>query len=177
MDITFQVPMQYCSLRYWTLFPYHVASTTGCCFCFAPISSFFLELFLHSSLVAYGAPADLGSSSFRVLSFCLFIIFVGFTRQEYWSGLPFLLQRTTFCQNSPPWPVCRGWPYMAWLIVSLNWTRLWSMWSDWLVFCDCGYQFVCPLMEKDKKLMEASWWERLTEGEIGSCSDGWGHVQ
>ena len=43
--------------------------------------------------------------------------------------------------------------------------RLWSMWLDWLVFCDCGFQSVCPLMEKDKRLMEASWWERLTEGE------------
>ena len=35
------------------------------------------------------APADLGSSSFSVLSFCLFILFMGFSRQEYWSGLPF----------------------------------------------------------------------------------------
>ena len=47
---------------------------------------------------------------------------------------------------------------------------------DWLVFCDCGLQSVCPLMEKDKRLMEASWWESLTEGETGSCSDG-GHAQ
>ena len=23
----------------------------------------------------------------------------------------------------------------------LNWTELWSMWSDWLVFCDCGFLF------------------------------------
>ena len=30
-----------------------------------------------------------GSSSFRVLSFCLFTLFMGFSRQEYWSGLPF----------------------------------------------------------------------------------------
>ena len=51
------------------------------------------------------------------------------------------------------------------------------MWSDWLVFCDCCFQSVFPLMEKDKRLMEASWWERLTEGETGSCSDGRGHVQ
>ena len=27
-------------------------------------------------------------------------------------------------------------------------------------------------MKKDKRLMEASWWEKLTEGETGSCSDG-----
>ena len=26
-------------------------------------------------------------------------------------------------------------------------------------------------MENDKRLMETSWWERLTEGETGSCSD------
>ena len=45
--------------------------------------------------------------------------------------------------------------------------KLWPMWSDWLVFCDCGFQSVCPLMEKDKKLVEASWWERLTEGNLG----------
>ena len=50
------------------------------------------------------------------------------------------------------------------------------MWSVWLVFCDCGFQSVCPLMDK-KRLMEASWWERLTEEETGSCSDGWGHPQ
>ena len=39
--------------------------------------------------VAYWAPTDLGSSSFSILSFCLFILFMGFSRQEYWSGLPF----------------------------------------------------------------------------------------
>ena len=26
-----------------------------------------------------------------------------------------------------------------------------------------------------KRLVEASWWERLTVGESGFCSDGWGH--
>ena len=63
------------------------------------------------------------------------------------------------------------------------------MWSDWLVFCDGGFQSVCPLLEKDKRLMEASWWERLTEKETGSyfgamlsksliqfSVDGWGCV-
>ena len=54
-----------------------------------PVSSFFLELFLHWSPVAYWASTELGSWSFSVLSFCLFILFMGFSRQEYWSGLPF----------------------------------------------------------------------------------------
>ena len=63
-----------------------VTSIAGYCFCFGSVPSFFLELFLHWSPVAYWAPNDLGSSSFGILSFCLFM---GFSRQEYWRGLPF----------------------------------------------------------------------------------------
>ena len=58
-------------------------------------------------------------------------------------------------------PFRLGWPYRAWFVVSLSWTRLWSMCSVWLVFCDCGFHSVGPLMDKGEKLMEASWWERL----------------
>ena len=39
-----------------------------------------------------------------------------------------------------------------------------SMWLDWLVFCDCGFQSVFPLLEK---VTEASWLERLTKGKQG----------
>ena len=86
MDLTFQVPMQYCCLQHWTLLPSPVTSTTGCCFYFDSASSFLLELFLCSSLVAYWAPTDLQSSSVSVLSFYLFMLFTGFSRQEFWSG-------------------------------------------------------------------------------------------
>jgi len=48
----------------------------------------FWGLFLHSSPVAYWIPTDLGGASSSVISFCLFILFMGFSRQE-WSGLPF----------------------------------------------------------------------------------------
>ena len=89
MDLTFQVPIQYCSLQNQTLLLSPITSTTGCCFCFGSIYSFFLELFLHWSPVAFWAPTDLGSSSFSDQSFCLFILFIGFSRQEYWNGLPF----------------------------------------------------------------------------------------
>ena len=113
MDITFQVPMQYCSLQHQTLLPSPVTSTDGHCFCFGSISSFFPELFLHWSPVAYWAPTDLGSSSFGVLSFCPFILFMGFSRQEYWSGLPFpspvghiLSELTTL--TSPSWMALHG---------------------------------------------------------------------
>ena len=89
MDLTFQVPMQYCSWQHKTLLPSPVTSTTGCCCCFGSVSSFFLEFVLHWYPVAYWVPTDLGSSFFSVLSFCLFTLFMGFSRQEYWSGLPF----------------------------------------------------------------------------------------
>ena len=78
-----------------------------------------------------------------------------------------LLQWTTFCQNSPPWPICLGRPYTAWLIVSLRQTRLWSMWSVWLLFCDCGFHSVCPLKGKDKRLMEASDGRHWLWGKLG----------
>ena len=82
--------MQYCSLQHQTLLPSPVTSAAEHCFCFGSVSSFFLELFCHSSPVAYWTPTNLGSSSFTVISFYLLILFMGFLRQEYWSGLPFL---------------------------------------------------------------------------------------
>ena len=107
-DLTFQVPMQYCSLQHQTLFLSPVTSTTGYCFCFGSISSFFLELFIHCSPVAYWAPTYLESSSFSVLSFCLFILFMGFSWQEYWSGLPFCsavdhILSELFTMTHPSW--------------------------------------------------------------------------
>ena len=89
MDLTFQVPVQYCSLQHQTLLLSPVTSRNECCFHFASISSFFLELFLHWSPVAHWALIDWWSSFFSILSFCLFIMFIGFSKQEYWSGLPF----------------------------------------------------------------------------------------
>ena len=59
------------------------------------LSLLWLCLFILSGVisplnpVAYWASIDLRSSSFSVLPFCLFILFMGFSRQEYWSGLPF----------------------------------------------------------------------------------------
>ena len=175
MDLTFQVPMQYCSLQHWTLLLSLVTSTTGCCFCFGSISAFFLDLFPHWSPVAYWAPTDLGSSSFSVISLCLFILFMGFSRQDYWSGLPFpslvdhILSEFSI-MTRPSWVTLHG---IAHTFIELDKAvvhviRLASFLWLW-------FQSVCPLMEKDKRLMEAPWWERLTEGETGSYSYGWGH--
>ena len=83
MDLIIPVPMQCFSLQHWTLLLSPVTSTTGYCFCFGSILSFFLELFLHWSPVAYWASTDLESSSFSILSFCLFILFMGLQRVGY----------------------------------------------------------------------------------------------
>ena len=73
MDLTFQLSMQYYSFQYQNLLPSPVTSTIGHCFQFCSATSFFLELFLHPSPVAYWALSDLGSSSFSVISSCLFL--------------------------------------------------------------------------------------------------------
>ena len=148
MDLTFQVPMQYCSLQHRILLLSPVTSTTGYCFCFGSIPSFFLEFFLHWSLVAYWAPTDLGSSSFGILSFYLFILFMGFSRQEFWSGLPFpspvdhiLSDLSTM--THPSWLAPQ-----AWLgFIELD-TAVVLVWLDWLVFCEYGFSVSalwCPL--------------------------------
>ena len=71
MDLIFQVLMQYCSLQHWTWLSPPATSTTGHRFCFGSASLFLLELFLHSSPIAYWAPTNLRASSFTVISFCL----------------------------------------------------------------------------------------------------------
>ena len=90
MDLTFQVPLQSYSLPHWTLLSPADTSATEHHSSFGPTTSFFLELFLSSSPVAYWASSDLGGSSSAVIYFWLFVLFLEFLRQEYFSGLPFL---------------------------------------------------------------------------------------
>ena len=115
MDLTFQVPMQYCSLQHRILLLSPVPSTTGCCFCFGLIRSFFLELFLHWSPVAYWAPTYLGSSSFSIYHFAFSYCSWGSQGKNTEVVCHSLLQWTTFCQTFPPWPTHLGWPHIAWL--------------------------------------------------------------
>ena len=130
MDLTSQVPMQYCSLQHQTLLPSPVTSTTGHCFCFGSISSFILVLFLHSSPVTYWAPTDLGLHLSVSYLFAFSSCSGGFQGKNTEVVCHSFLQWTTFCQNSPPWSVHLGWPYMAWVIASLSYTRLWYMWPQ-----------------------------------------------
>ena len=149
MDLTFQVPMQCCSLQHWTLLLSAVTSTTGYCFCFGSISSFFLELFLHWYPIAHWAPTDPGSSPFSILPFCLFILFMGFSRQEFWSGLPFpsavdhvFSELSTMTR--PSWVALQAWLCFIELVKAVV-----LVWLDWLVFCEYGFSesaLWCPLV-------------------------------
>ena len=126
--------MQYCSLRHRTSFLPADTSTNEWHICFGPAASFFLELLviaLCSSSVSYCA-------SWRFFLWHIFFAFSysslgsrGKSTEVVWHSF---LQWTTFCQTSPP--VGLGWPCTAWLITSLSYTELWSMWSFWLSFCN-----------------------------------------
>ena len=145
MDLAFQVPMQYCSLQHWILLLSPVTSTTRYCFCFGSIPSFFVELFLHWSpvdighLMTWGVP--LSVSYHFAFSYCSW----GSQGKNTEVVCHALLQWTTFCQTSPPWPARLGLPAgMAWF----HWVRqgcgpsvirLTSFLWVW-------FQCVCPLM-------------------------------
>ena len=88
VDLTFQVPMQYCSLQHQTLLPSPVTSTTGCRFGFGSlfILSRVISPLISSSILGTYRP---GEFTFQCPMFLPFILFMGFSRQEYCSGLPF----------------------------------------------------------------------------------------
>ena len=55
-----------------------------------------------------------------------------------------LLQWTTFCQISPPWPAHLGWPLRTWLsFIELD-KAVVLVWLDWQVFCGYGFSVSAP---------------------------------
>ena len=174
MDLTFHVPIHHCSLQHQTLLSPSDTSTAAHLSGFGLGASFLPELLgivLHSSPVAYWTPSDLGSSSASILSFSFFI---GFSRQEYWSGLLFpspvdhnLSELSTMTHLSLVAlhgmshsfiELDKANPILVIRLVSFLWL--------WFSFC----------LPYDKRLVEASWWERLTGGNwilfwwAGPCS-------
>ena len=84
----------------------------------------------------------LGSPSFSVLSFCLFILFMGLSRQEYWSGLPFLSPLDHILSEITRWSILTSdWlyslqPKMEKLYtVRKNKTRSWLSLRSWTPYC------------------------------------------
>ena len=106
MDLTFQVPMQYCSLL-----PSPVTSTPGYyCFCFGSMPSGVSSPLISSSMPDTYQPWEF---IFQCPIFLSFHLLMGFSRQEYWSGLPFhspvgLILSELSTVTHPSWVVLRG---------------------------------------------------------------------
>ena len=138
MDLTFQVPRQYCSLQHQTLLLSPVTFTTGCSFCFGSISSFFCSIspLISSSILGTNRS---GEFIFQCPIFLPFHTVHGVLKAGIlkWFAIPFSggphsVRPLPYDPTILDGPIWHG-------LVSLSWTRLWSMWSDWLVFCDCGF--------------------------------------
>ena len=117
MDLTFQVPMQYCSLQHQTLLSSPVTSTAGHCFHFGSASSLLLELFVHPSPVAlWGTywPLKFISAMSSCQKICVTrssvsYLFV-FSCHCSWhfpgknaEVVCHSLLQSVFCRNCPPW--------------------------------------------------------------------------
>ena len=88
MGLTFQAPMQYCCLQHRTLLLHQLHPKLGIVFALAPslILSRVISTLIFSSILGTYQPGDF---IFQCHIFCLFILFMGFSRQECWSALPF----------------------------------------------------------------------------------------
>ena len=71
------------------------------CVCVKSLSR--VRLFVTPRTVAYQAPPSMG-----------------FSREEYWSGLPFPSLADHIFSELSTMTIHLGWPYMTWLIVSLS---------------------------------------------------------
>ena len=87
MGLTFQVPMQYCSLQHRTSTTRHIHSWA--------LFPLWLSLFIPSGAISpHFSSSKLGiywpaELIYPVISFCLFVLFTRFSKQKYWDGLPF----------------------------------------------------------------------------------------
>ena len=77
MDLTFQVPMQDCFYNIRLNFHHQSHSQMGIVFTLALSLHSFWNHFSTLLPVVYWAPPNLGSSSFSIISVCLFILFMG----------------------------------------------------------------------------------------------------
>ena len=165
MDLTFQVPMQNCYLQHRTLLLSPFTFTTGCCFCFGHIPSFFLELFLHWSPVANWALTDLGSPSFIVVSFLPFHTVHGVLKARIlkWFSIPFSRGPHSVRPLHHD-PSILGGPTQHGL-VELD--KLWSMWSNRLVVCNWSCFFTC--IQISQEAGKVVWYSQLNKSFPVCC--------
>ena len=155
MYLTFQVPMQYCSLQHWPLLPSPVPSPPGHCFHFGSISLLFLELFLPFSSSILGTYLP-GKFIFPCHIFLPLHIVRGVlkARIQEWFVIPFSSEPCFVrCLHHDPSILGASTKHGSWF----QWVRqscgpyVQLVSFLWLWF---GFHSVSPLMNKDKMLME-----------------------
>ena len=132
MNLTFQVPMQYCSLQHWTWLPSPVTSTAGCCFA--------LALSLHSFWSYFSRDLQLHTRCLLTLGVHLSVSYLFAFSYCSWGSqgrntevvCHSVFQWTTFCHTSPPWDTHLGWPHRAWLSFIELHKAMVLVWLDWL---------------------------------------------
>ena len=105
-----------------------VISTTEHHLCFGLTILFFLELLAVCPLALPRSILDTLWPEKLIcwchIFVCCFIQFTKFSWLRHWSGLPFPPPVDQVLSQLSVWPIQLGWPYMAWLIASLSYTRL-----------------------------------------------------
>ena len=121
IDLTFQVPMQYCSLQHWTLLPVtrHIHNWV--------LFLLWLHLFILSGVISPLISRSIlgtyqpGEFIFQYPIFLPFHTVHGVLKARIlkWFAIPFS-SGTHFVRTIHHDPICLGWPYMAWLIVFIE---------------------------------------------------------
>ena len=107
-------------------------------------------------------------SMFQCHIFLPFILFMGFSRQECKSGLPF--PSPVNCILSEIFTmIC--WSWVALHGMALNFIQFYKAVIHVIILVNFLYS-ICPLKDVDKRLVQASWWEELAMGKTGSCRGG-----
>ena len=125
MKVTFQVPVQYCSLLHWTLLSSPDTPMAEHHLCIGPAASLFLELLVVVLCSSPGAYWTFWPG--RLIVRChIFLLFHTVHEVLMASTLEWfaILSSIMFCQNSLLWPVCLGW-----LMASLSYTSPFAMTS------------------------------------------------
>ena len=147
MDLTSQVPLQYCSYNIGPCFYHQSHPQLNIVFALAASLHSFWSYFplISSSILGTYWPEEF---LFQYPIILPFILFTVFSRQEYWSGLPFPSPVDHIVSDLSTIPARLGWPHTAWLsFIELD-KAVVLLWLDWLVFCEYGFSVFalwCPL--------------------------------
>ena len=144
VDLTFQVPMQYCSLQHQTLLLSPVTPTTGYCFCFGSIPSFsgVISPLISSSLLFTYQP---GEFIIQCPMFLPFHTVHGVLKALILKWFAILISSGLHFVVSPPRPIHLGWSYTSWLsFIELD--KAVAHVITLASFLWIWFQSVCPLM-------------------------------